>query len=78
MQLLEPAYNNDWDRWTTSYFGTVGLDIVNVTLDFTYGVTAQGLGDNLTLFGNTYDWAGRRETFAVKLGIRISGRNLRD
>lgn len=78
MVQFEPAYSNDWDRWTTSYFGTVGLDIVNLTLDFTYGVTAQGLGDNLQLFGQGYDLAGRRETFAVKLGVRIGGRNLRD
>lgn len=78
MTSIEPAYQNDWDAWTTSYFGTIGLDLVNLTLDFTYGTTTQGLGDNPSAFGSSYSWSGRRETFAVKLGLRIAGRQLQE
>lgn len=74
VQDFIPAYNNDWEKLVRSVHGGIGLDIVNMTLDFNYERTLDGFGDNMTFYNQNYSWNGTRNRFVVKLGVRISGK----
>ncbi len=73
VQDFAPEYNNDWDKLVQSVHGGIGLDIVNMTLDFNYERTLKGFGDNITFYNQSYNWNGQRNRFIVKLGVRIGG-----
>jgi len=74
IETFQPAYNNDWEKLVRSAHAGIGLDIVNITLDFNYERTLNGLGDNLSFYNQNYNWNGQRNRFIIKLGLRISGK----
>ena len=71
VSTFTPEYSNDWSKYVNSYQAGIGLDIVNMTLDFGYEKTLNGIGDNITFFGNNYALNATRERFTLKLGVRI-------
>lgn len=73
VQAFTPEYKNEWDKIVQSYYVGIGLDIVNLTLDFQYENTLNGIGDNITFFGQSYMYNANRQRFTIKLGARIIG-----
>lgn len=73
IQAFTPEYQNDWDKIVQSYYAGVGLDIGNVTLDFQYESTLNGIGDNMTFFGQPYSLNANRQRLTIKIGVIIVG-----
>lgn len=69
------TYENNWSRWVESYQLGIGLDIVNVTVDFVYQNTLDGIGADFNTFGNGYTLNPSRQRFLLKLGLNLIGKN---
>lgn len=64
-------YSNDWSKFVQSYHAGIGFDIVNITLDFEYERTMNGIGDNINFLGNTTSFNADRTRLSIKLGVRL-------
>lgn len=65
------AYSNDWSRFVQSYQAGIGFDLAQMTVDFGYERTINGIGDNVNFLGNTANFNANRSRFSIKVGVRL-------